>query len=145
MLRRRVRSDSCGPAGVVPDNVPAPEQLPGLTPNWSLRFRRAIISIGFVWLSIGAGVTTYYTVTGQSSDTEPRCPHHASRRSDIDGSVCCGLAEHGAITRLNSHRPPDRRAPSAAMRTTAQPPEPALDRSWRTERWRISRSLAPPL
>ena len=69
MLRRRVRSDSCRPAGVVPDNVAAPEHLPDLAPDWSRRIRRAIISIGFVWLAIGAGVTTYYTVTGQTSDT----------------------------------------------------------------------------
>ena len=69
MLRRRVRSDSCRPAGVVPDSIAAPERLPDLTPNWSLRIRRAIISIGFIWLAIGAGVTTYYTVTGQTSDT----------------------------------------------------------------------------
>ena len=69
MLRRRVRSDSCRPAGVLPDNVAAPEHFRDLTPDWSMRIRRAIISIGFVWLFIGAGVTTYYTVTGQNSDT----------------------------------------------------------------------------
>ena len=69
MLRRRVRSDSCRPAVALPDNIAAPEHLRELTPNWSLRIRRAIISIGFVWLFIGAGVTTYYAVTGQTGDT----------------------------------------------------------------------------
>ena len=69
MLRRRVSSDSCRPADVVPDNVAAPAHLRDLTPNWSNRIRRAIISIGFIWLVIGAGVTTYYTVTGQTGDT----------------------------------------------------------------------------
>jgi hypothetical protein len=69
MLRRRVRSDNCRPAGGVSDNVAAPEHFRDLTPNWLMRIRRAIIGIGFVWLFIGAGVTTYYTVTGQTSDT----------------------------------------------------------------------------
>ena len=69
MLRRRVRSDSCRPAGVGPNNVAAPEHVRDLTPDWSNRIRRAVISIGFIWLFIGAGVTTYYTVTGQTSDT----------------------------------------------------------------------------
>jgi hypothetical protein len=69
MHRRRVRSGSCRPADVVNDNAAAPEHVRDLTPDWSKRIRRAIISIGFVWLSIGAGVTTYYTLTGQTSDT----------------------------------------------------------------------------
>ena len=69
MHRRRVRSGSCRPADVVNDNPAAPEHVHDLSPDWSKRIRRAIISIGFVWLSIGAGVTTYYTVTGQTSDT----------------------------------------------------------------------------
>lgn len=123
MLRRRVRSDSCRPAGVVPDNVGAPEHFRDLTPDWSMRIRRAIISIGFVWLVIGAGVTTYYTVTGQTSETI------RGVLTMLLGAVTStfGLLwarRAGAITRSNNHRLPDYRpVPSAVMRTTAQPPD----------------------
>lgn len=37
-------------------------------PDWSSRIRRATIGIGLVWLFVGAGITMYYTVTGQSED-----------------------------------------------------------------------------
>ena len=37
-------------------------------PDWSTRIRRAIIGIGLVWIFVGAGITTYYTLTGQSGD-----------------------------------------------------------------------------
>ena len=39
-----------------------------VSPDWSTRIRRAIIGIGFVWIFVGAGITTYYTVTGQNDD-----------------------------------------------------------------------------
>ena len=35
-------------------------------PDWSSRIRRATIGIGLVWVVVGAGITTYYTVTDQS-------------------------------------------------------------------------------
>jgi hypothetical protein len=69
MPRERVRRESSRPAGDLPDNLGEVEHFRDLTPDWSMRIRRAIIGIGFVWLFIGAGVTTYYMVTGQSSDT----------------------------------------------------------------------------
>jgi hypothetical protein len=37
-------------------------------PDWSSRIRRATIGIGLVWVFVGAGITTYYTVTDQSAD-----------------------------------------------------------------------------
>ena len=39
-----------------------------VAPDWSTRVRRAIVGIGLVWIFVGAGVTTYFTVTAKDDD-----------------------------------------------------------------------------
>jgi len=52
---------------VIERHQPAAGDRP-VGPDWSTRIRRAIVGIGFVWIFVGAGITAYYTVTGQTGD-----------------------------------------------------------------------------
>ena len=108
-----------------------------------MRIRRAIISIGFVWLFIGAGVTTYYTVTGQTSDTI------RGVLTMLLGAVTSTVGLLWARRARRDHAleqpstPGLQASPFRGHENDGAAPEPGLDRSWRTKRWRISRSPDP--